>query len=89
MSEPNEIQVDSGITALKISALQTHEIYLELKNAGFEHRDAIQIVGIMLSSGIMFNPSRTFGYDFEEFEDEDLDSEDLDGFEDEDDTPLP
>lgn len=76
MSEPNEIQVDSGITALKISALQTHEIYLELQNAGFEHKDAIQIVGIMLSSGILFNPSRTFGYDYQEFDDEDLDSED-------------
>lgn len=87
MSEPDEIKVDSGLTALKISALQTHEIYLELKNAGFEHRDAIQIVGIMLSSGILFNPSRTFGYDYQEFdeEDEDLDS---DGFEDGDDTLL-
>lgn len=85
MSEPNEIQVDSGITALKISALQTHEIYLELKNAGFEHRDAIQIVGIMLSSGIMFNPARTFGYDIQEFDDEDLDSEDPDDLDDGDD----
>lgn len=89
MSEPDEIKVDSGLTALKISALQTHEIFLELKNAGFEHRDAVQVIGVMLSSGIMFTPARTFGYDFEEFDDEELSEQDLEDLEDGDDTPLP
>ncbi len=68
--------LDSELSALRITAVQIHEMFLELKAAGFIHKDAIQLIGIMLTSGVMFNPSATFGYSFEEMFNDEEDDED-------------
>jgi hypothetical protein len=60
---PNPASTDADISPLSVTAIQVHEIFTELKSSGFKHQDAIQIVGFMLSSGIMFNPSSSFGFD--------------------------
>lgn len=60
---PNVVSTDADISPLSVTAIQVHEIFTELKSSGFTHQDAIQIVGFMLSSGVMFNPSSSFGYD--------------------------
>jgi hypothetical protein len=59
---PNVASTDADISPLSVTAIQVHEIFTELKSSGFKHQDAIQIVGFMLSSGIMFNPSSSFGF---------------------------
>jgi hypothetical protein len=59
---PNPSSTDADISPLSVTAIQVHEIFTELKASGFKHQDAIQIVGFMLSSGIMFNPSSSFGF---------------------------
>jgi hypothetical protein len=52
----------ADISPLRVTAIQVHEIFNELKSSGFDHQDAIKIVGFMLSSGVMFNPNSSFGY---------------------------
>lgn len=88
---PNLVS-DADISPLSVTAIQVHEIFNELKASGFGHQDAIQIVGFMLSSGIMFHPNSSFGFgnafimestglDFLDG----VDLEDLDDFEDDED----
>ncbi len=65
METPEENQnlvSDADISPLSVTAIQVHEIFTELKSSGFSHQDAVQIVGFMLSSGIMFHPSSSFGF---------------------------
>ena len=59
---PNIASTDADISPLSVTAIQVHEIFTELKFSGFSHQDAIQIVGFMLSSGIMFNPNSSFNF---------------------------
>jgi hypothetical protein len=59
---PNVSSTDADISPLSVTAIQVHEIFTELKFSGFSHQDAIQIVGFMLSSGIMFNPNSSFSF---------------------------
>jgi hypothetical protein len=94
---PNVASTDADISPLSVTAIQVHEIFTELKSSGFKHQDAIQIVGFMLSSGIMFNPSSSFGFgdpiivegnglNFLDL-DEDLEDEDYEHYEDDEDSP--
>lgn len=83
-------QLDGELSALKIAAIQVHEQFLELKEAGFSHQDAIQLIGYMLTSGVLFTPADTFGFRFgavpaDDFNDSDVD---LNQFFDEDDGDL-
>lgn len=72
--KPNLASTDGDISPLSVTAIQVHEIFTELKASGFSHQDAIQIVGFMLSSGIMFRPDTSFGYgNIEILEDFDFD----------------
>lgn len=78
--EPQSESKDSGIldgelSALRITALQVHEMFLELKSVGFKHADALQLIGIMLTSGVLFNPSTTFGFSIDEFDPNDEEDE--------------
>jgi hypothetical protein len=75
---PNPVSTDADISPLSVTAIQVHEIFTELKSSGFAHQDAVQIIGFMLSSGIMFNPSSSFGSSFI-VEDTSLNFLDLDG----------
>jgi hypothetical protein len=89
--KPNLVS-DADISPLSVTAIQVHEIFSELKASGFAHQDAVQIIGFMLSSGIMFNPSSSFGFGnsfIMESPDLDfLDEVDLDeGYDDEDNLP--
>jgi hypothetical protein len=80
---PDVASTDADISPLSVTAIQVHEIFTELKASGFKHQDAIQIVGFMLSSGIMFNPSSSFGFgNYPIVEDINLSFLDLDGDED-------
>jgi hypothetical protein len=83
--KPNLASTDADISPLSVTAIQVHEIFTELKSSGFSHQDAIQIVGFMLSSGIMFRPETSFGYgNLQILEDFDFDPNSPD-FEDEED----
>jgi hypothetical protein len=65
MEEPEKdsnTATGADISPLRVTAIQVHEIFNELKSSGFAHQDAIKIVGFMLSSGVMFNPNSSFGY---------------------------
>jgi hypothetical protein len=80
--EPQPKSTDNGVldgelSALRITALQVHEMFLELKAVGFKHADALQLIGIMLTSGVLFNPSSTFGYAIEEMDFNDEEDETL------------
>lgn len=70
--------LDSELSPLRITALQIHEMFLELKSVGFKHSDAIQLIGIMLTSGVMFNPTSTFGFSIDDIDPNDEDDETLD-----------
>lgn len=59
-------ELEGGLSPLKITAIQIHEMFLALKEAGFRHQDAIQLIGVMLTSGILFNPESTFGYEIQQ-----------------------
>jgi hypothetical protein len=84
---PNLASTDADISPLSVTAIQVHEIFTELKLSGFSHQDAIQIVGFMLSSGIMFRPDTSFGFgNIEILEDFDFDPNSAD-FDDEDGYP--
>lgn len=41
---------DSGISPMRIAALSLHEMYLELRHAGFKHWDAMYLIRGILSS---------------------------------------
>jgi hypothetical protein len=85
---PNLVS-DADISPLSVTAIQVHEIFNELKASGFAHQDAIQIVGFMLSSGIMFHPNSSFGFGnaliMEDIGLDFLDGADLDDYEDDED----
>lgn len=71
-------ELEGGLSPLKITAIQIHEMFLALKEAGFRHQDAIQLLGLMLTSGVLFNPESTFGYEIQqEGEEEELEEESL------------
>ena len=76
MSEENESSGEVYISALRVSSLQLHEIYQELKSVGFQKREALFLVGQILVSGILVGFT-----DDSEFDDEDdeRDEEDDDG----------
>ena len=76
-SKDNDGVLDGELSALKIAAIQVHEMFLELKAAGFAHQDAVQIIGTMLTSGVLFNPAATFGFSFEELDPNDEEDESL------------
>lgn len=46
---PVNLSLDGDVSYLYSVAIQIHEIYLELKNAGFASKDAISIVGNIMS----------------------------------------
>jgi hypothetical protein len=80
---PDVVSNDADISPLSVTAIQVHEIFTELKASGFSHQDAVQIVGFMLSSGIMFHPNSSFGFGNSPIvEDINLSFLDLDGDED-------
>lgn len=43
---------DSGIGSLSVAAIQLHELYEELKRAGFSRREALTLIGNMMVSGL-------------------------------------
>jgi hypothetical protein len=90
--KPNLVS-DADISPLSVTAIQVHEIFTELKSSGFSHQDAVQIVGFMLSSGIMFHPNSSFGFGnsfiMESADLDFLDGPELDDYDDEDEGNFP
>lgn len=65
-SIPNEY-MEGDISQLGIAAIQVHELFLELKKAGFTHRESLQLAGDVLAHAVVDN-----------YADEDDDDEDMD-----------
>lgn len=63
---PNEY-IEGDISQLGIAAIQVHELFLELKRAGFTHREALELAGDVLSHAIVDR------YSEEDIEEEDMD----------------
>jgi hypothetical protein len=77
----NEVQLDAGdayVTPLRAVATEAHEIYLELKAAGFPESMMGQILGHMLSDAILYREE----YTVVEVDDDDEDDDDEDDLED-------
>jgi hypothetical protein len=70
MAEPDEKNtfLDGDITNLALVTIQLHEMFKELQKSGFTHAEALQLTGIVLSSGAMFN--------YEDFDEDEGDEED-------------
>jgi hypothetical protein len=43
---------ETGLSPLRQAAIQLHEMYTELKRAGFTRREALTLVGQLISRGI-------------------------------------
>lgn len=37
---------------LRVATVQLHELYIELQQAGFKRREALYLIGMMLSNGM-------------------------------------
>ena len=51
MPNNEEMSQASGISELKIAAIQLHEMYTEFRGAGFTRREALYLVGIIVVEG--------------------------------------
>ena len=49
----SDVNFDGEISRLDSLAIHAHEIFTSLKRSGFSHRDAITLVGHLISSGFM------------------------------------
>jgi hypothetical protein len=73
----NEVQIESSeafLSPLQAVAVESHEVYLELKAAGFPDPMIGQILGNMLSDAIFYRDE----YAVVEIDDDDEDEDDLD-----------
>lgn len=52
MTSSNGGPEDYQISPLRAVALELHEMYEELKRAGFSRKEALNLVGQMLSAGV-------------------------------------
>jgi hypothetical protein len=43
---------DTQISPLRQAAIQLHELYVELRAAGFARKDALTLVGMLMISGV-------------------------------------
>lgn len=75
MPEPESVSFDGDITQLASTAIQFHELFLELKRAGFAHNDAVQIIAVIMSNSLSFDDgyNEDFDEDYEDDEDDLLD----------------
>jgi len=48
-----ENYIEGDISHLGIAAIQVHELFLELKNAGFSHKEALQLAGDVLAHAVV------------------------------------
>jgi hypothetical protein len=64
---PEEEYLEGDISHLAMAAIQVHELFLELKKAGFTHKEALRLAGDVLSHAVV-DP-----YGQENEEEEDLD----------------
>lgn len=48
MSEDNDL----GMSPLRLAAFQLHEMYVELRNAGFTKSEALTLVGKIVANGV-------------------------------------
>lgn len=48
MSEDNDL----GMSPLRLAAFQLHEMYMELRNAGFTKSEALTLVGKIVANGV-------------------------------------
>lgn len=71
--EPKETTPENPFTSMDIVALELHEMFLHLNNAGFSRKEALYIISIAVSEGVMLP---RFSYNDYEFDDED-DGEDF------------
>lgn len=44
---------DSGITPMREAAIQLHELYIELKAAGFKRSEAMELLAKVLATSVM------------------------------------
>jgi|Wag4MinimDraft_19_1082662.scaffolds.fasta_scaffold70289_2 hypothetical protein len=51
MTSNQDIPQSSGISELKVAAIQLHEMYMEFRGAGFTRREALYLVGIIVVEG--------------------------------------
>jgi hypothetical protein len=51
MPSNEEMPSSSGISELKVAAIQLHEMYMEFRGAGFTRREALYLVGIIVVEG--------------------------------------
>lgn len=78
----NEVQVESGegyISPLGVMAIEAHELYLELRKAGFPDSIIAQITAHMLSDAILYREEQEadeFDDDEDDFYIDDDDDED-------------
>jgi hypothetical protein len=51
MSDKNPQQMPD-ISSLRVAVIQLHELYEELKTAGFSRKEALYLVGVLLTTGL-------------------------------------
>lgn len=71
--EPRETTPESPFSSMDVVALELHEMFLHLERAGFSRKEALYIVSIAVSEGVMLP---RFSYEDYDFNDED-DGEDF------------
>ena len=71
--EPRETTPENPFNSMDVVALELHEMYLHLQRAGFSRKEALYIVSIAVSEGVMLP---RFSFNDYEFNDED-DGEDF------------
>lgn len=52
MEEENKYEIEEFTPPLTEAAVQLHELYEELKKAGFTRREALKLVSNVLSTGV-------------------------------------
>jgi hypothetical protein len=67
--------IEAGIPHLMAVAIQLNEMFKHLKSAGFTQEEAIQLSGVVLSSGVLYRYSE---FQFEDSDLEDEESSELD-----------
>ena len=82
MADQDPGPVFPEITRLNGVAIELHEMFGALKDAGFRHKDALYIISVAISEGAMLPAYINMNEDSEEADENEIDDED---FNDEDD----
>lgn len=70
---PSDVNFDGDISQLDGLAIHAYEIFSSLKRSGFNHQDALTLVGHLISSGFM--EANTYTKFYSEEQQSDLEDE--------------